>query len=174
MKPIYSPVKTEDGATLIVGLLSLAFLAMIGIFATTTSTIETRAASNEQNSTVAFYAAEIALMTGEARVENLLNRSDFNEDTIAEHFAEGNHPTWHDHDWYADSKQIPIPTPPTGIWKKSAPPRYSLEQRMFKRDSLTIGIGVPTGIHQFNVYARGADRGNRTQRVLQTIYAKRF
>jgi Tfp pilus assembly protein PilX len=174
MKPIYSPVTTPDGATLIVGLLSLAFLAMIGIFATTTSTIETRAASNEQNSTVAFYAAEIALMTGEAVVESLLSRSDFNEDTIAEHFAEGDHPTWHDHDWYAESKAVPIPTPPEGLWKKAAPTRYSLEQLMFKRDSLTIGIGVPTGIHQFNVYARGADRGSRTQRILQTIYAKRF
>jgi type IV pilus assembly protein PilX len=174
MKPIYSPITTQDGATLIVGLFSLAFLAMIGIFATTTSTIETRAASNEQNSTVAFYAAEIALMTGEAIIEGLLNRADFNEGTIAEHFAEGDHPTWHDHDWYADSKEVSIPTPPKGLWKKAAPPRYSLEQRLFKRDSLTIGIGVPTGTHQFNVYARGADRGNRTQRVLQTVYAKRF
>jgi Tfp pilus assembly protein PilX len=174
MKPTYSPVTTQDGATLIVGLLSLAFLAMIGIFATTTSTIETRAASNAQNSTVAFYATEIALLTGEATIENLLNRSDFNEDTIAERFTEGAHPAWYDHDWYADAKAVAIPTPPEGLWKKAAPPRYSLEQRMFKRDSLTIGIGVPTGIHQFNVYARGADHGNRTQRVLQTIYAKRF
>jgi Tfp pilus assembly protein PilX len=172
MKPTYSPVTTEDGATLIVGLLSLAFLAMIGIFAMTTSTIETRAASNEQNATAAFYAAEIALLTGEVTVENLLNRSDFNEDTIAGHFAEGNHPAWHDLDWYVDSVQVI--TLPEGLSKKAAAPRYSLEQRAFKRDSLTIGIGVPTGIHQFNVYARGADRGNRTQRVLQTIYAKRF
>ncbi len=172
MKVPYSPFRAEDGATLIVALMGVAFLAMIGIFATTTSTVETRTASNERNSKIAFYTAEMALFNGEIALEAMINRSDLNEDTIPGHFGEGNHPLWHDLDWEGES--IEIISLPDGLTSNASLPRYSIEQRTFRRDSLTIGIGIPTGVHRFNVYARGADKGGRTQQVLQTIYAKRY
>lgn len=173
MKPISSPLRTEDGATLIIGLLSLAFLTVIGIFATTTSTIETRAAVNDRNAKAAFYAAEMALTTGEAIVETLLERAELDESSTPGHFGEGANPEWNDTViWTSDS--VEVPSSPSGLTQHALAPRYTIEQRRFKRDSLTIGIGVPTGIHHFNVMARGQDRGSRTQSVLQTIYAKRF
>ena len=172
MKPFSSFVRAEDGATLIVGLMGVAFLAMIGIFATTTSTVETRVASNERNSKIAFYTAEMALFTGESVVEALDSRAELQEDTIPGHWGEGTHPAWHNLNW--DSESIEIVSLPEGLVSNAALPRYSIEQRTFRRDSLTIGIGVPTGVHRFNVYARGADLGNRTQQVLQTVYAKRY
>ncbi len=218
MKRIRRCLRTEDSVTLIIGLLTLAFLTMMGIyedvnplcgdrirmelnigadqiiamarfrgdsciisraaasilteFATTTSTIETRAASNDRNHKVAFYAAELALSTGETIVEHLPSRAEFNENSITGRFAEGGHPGWINLDWFSAS--IEIGGLPHGLSQTASLPRYTLEQRNFKRDSLTIGIGIPTGIHRFNVVARGADRSNRTLSVLQTIYAKRF
>ena len=172
MMPLTSPFRSDAGATLIVGLMGVAFLAMIGIFATTTSTVETRAASNERNSKIAFYTAEMALINGERALAVMESRADLKEETTSGHFAEGYHPAWHDLDW--ESESIEIVSLPDGLLPNAALPRYSIEQRTFRRDSLTIGIGTPTGIHQFNVYARGSDRGNRTQQVLQTIYAKRY
>ena len=35
----------------------------------------------------------------------------------------------------------------------AVPPRYTIEERDFRRDSLTTGIGVPTGVYLFTVKA---------------------
>ncbi len=58
MTRLNSPLANDRGAALIVSILILALLTVIGISATTTSTIEVQIAGNEKAGDVAFYRAE--------------------------------------------------------------------------------------------------------------------
>ena len=63
MKDIFSPLTNEKGSALILALLILVLLTLMGISATTTSTIEVQMAGNEKFHDMAFYAAESGWQT---------------------------------------------------------------------------------------------------------------
>ena len=63
MKDISSPLTNEKGSALILALLILVLLTLMGISATTTSTIEVQMAGNEKFHDMAFYAAESGWQT---------------------------------------------------------------------------------------------------------------
>jgi len=58
MKDIFSPLTNDKGSALILALLILVLLTLMGISATTTSTIEVQMAGNEKFYEMAFYTAE--------------------------------------------------------------------------------------------------------------------
>ena len=63
---------------------------------------------------------------------------------------------------------------PSGMSHVAAPPRYTIEERDFRRDSLTIGIGVPTGVYLFTVKAHGTGANKAAEVLLESIYAKHY
>jgi type IV pilus assembly protein PilX len=63
-------LKGENGSVLVVALMMLVLLTLLGISATTTSTIEMRVAGNERVYKDNFYAAEGAAMTCAQSLEN--------------------------------------------------------------------------------------------------------
>jgi Tfp pilus assembly protein PilX len=67
-----------------------------------------------------------------------------------------------------------IPTWLDGLKKLGVRPRYTLAQRDFTRDSLTTGIGVPTGVYHFNVTAQGTGGSTASEVILRSVYAKRY
>lgn len=175
MQKIASVICNDKGAILVIGLLTVVLLSLIGVSATTTSRVEVQISGNDKASKEAFYAAEVGLTTGETTMETLPGRIEFDEGTTVGHYGQGTEPAWNALKWDAtDSVVVPTANIPTGLSDVAAPPRYAIEQRVFRRDSLTTGIGVSTGVYLFNVTAQGTGGSKSAEMVLQTIYARRF
>jgi Tfp pilus assembly protein PilX len=167
-------LSNNRGATLVIGLLTLVLLTLIGIAATSTSRMEVQIAGNDKMFKEAFYAAEFGLTNGENTLEALLSRVDLDEGSIPGHYGQGAQDPWYELHWdNTDSVQVPAVDMPNDM-RVALRPRYTIEERRFTRDSLTTGIGVPTGIYQFNVSARGVGTNATSEVVLETVYAKRF
>jgi hypothetical protein len=63
MKSLINKAKNEDGSVLVIALLILVFLTIIGISATTTTSIELQIAGNEKFHKIAFYHADSGVYT---------------------------------------------------------------------------------------------------------------
>jgi Tfp pilus assembly protein PilX len=169
----------DRGSALVIGLLTLALLSLLGSAATTTSRTEIQIAGNDKAYKEAFYTAEVALTAGEVVVEKLLNRTDLAEQDTSGHYGEADsekpQPDWDSQDWEDEAVQVATGTIPSGLANHGALPRYTIAQRNFIRDNLTMGIGVPTGRYNFNIVGLGTNtHQNSTKTFLQTIYAKRY
>ncbi|BCR03312.1 hypothetical protein DESUT3_03810 [Desulfuromonas versatilis] len=88
MKKGKTPLGNERGAMLVIAVLVLALLTVIGMVATTTSTIELQIAANERNHQKAVYAAESGISHMVALLQSRLVEG--NQANI----ASGNPPNW--------------------------------------------------------------------------------
>jgi Tfp pilus assembly protein PilX len=175
-------LRREDGAVLVIGILTLVILTIIGIAATTTSRIESDIAKNDNIYKKGFYAGELATSTGENVVTALPNRIAFEEDTIPGHYArnDASKPAWNDPLLWDDTHSaiVPLNKVPEGIKDAvdaSSLPRYVIQDRDFIRDSFAIGIGRSTGIYHWTITSRGLTRGSQGAHVfIETIYATRY
>lgn len=191
MKNVIKVLRNDRGAVLILGVLTLAMLAMIGAFSVNNSTLEAEITGIHKAQKEAFFATEYTLSVAEAAVEALLSRAELNESTVIGHYAEDTQPKWKDLTWTdgagGDAVVIPLDQLPDGLanvaegiadvakWGKTPqPPSYTIEQRFYKRDSARIGIGIPTGVFFFNVTARSPGSTYRSEAVIRSVYAKRF
>ncbi len=164
----------QNGSVLVIGMLTLAILSLIGIAATTSSSIEAEISGNDRVHKEAFFATELGLTVGEEVVQDMIKRQDFNEGTTDGHYGEDEQPVWSDLIWTSsDSVEVTAPLP-QGLSYIAEQPSYTLEQRSYKRDNLTLGIGVPTGVYYFNVTSRGKGSKKSAKVILRSIYAKRF
>nr|NJM03076.1 hypothetical protein [Desulfobacula sp.] len=73
MKTIISPLKNENGSAIVLALVILAVLTIIGISASTTSTVELKIVRNEKIHTQNFYYAEAGVYEGAQRIEQEAN-----------------------------------------------------------------------------------------------------
>ena len=163
----------EAGIVLMLCLITLVVLTLIGVSTTTTSRLEGEISGNDKTYKEAFYAAEMALTAGETAVNSLLNREDLDEGTTPGRYVKGTQPAWTQLVW--DSAHSTVVSPvPSGLNQVSAPPRYTIEERVFRRDSLTVGIGVTTGTYLFTVRAQGTGTSKDAQVLLESIYAKHY
>jgi Tfp pilus assembly protein PilX len=171
-------IRNDHGSVLVIGLLTLALLSLLGSAATTTSRTEIQIAGNDKSYKEALYTAEVALTAGEMVVEQLLQRVDLDEDTIAGRYGEDDpdQPAWNDPDAWSDDYSVMIAADdlPAGLAALDTTARYMVAQRSFTRDSLTMGIGAPTGLYTFTVSGHGSASKNTAETVLQTIYSKRY
>ena len=169
-------VGNNHGSVLVIGLLALILLTLIGVSATTTSSIEVQIAGNDKASKEAFYAAEFGLSMGEQVVHGFSNRVDLNEDSVAGRYAKNAQPDWNLMSWNAaDSTAVSTSALPQGLGKVATPPRFVIEERNFIRTgSLTIGTTQPTGIYLFNVTARGVGSNTNAEVILESVYARQF
>jgi type IV pilus assembly protein PilX len=175
MRHLPYALRRDRGSVLVVGMFTLALLSLIGVFATTTATIEMKISGNDKTYKEAFFATELGLTVAETSLEGILSRIALNEDTTVGHYARNSQPYWDALNWDdTDTILVAAGSIPTGLNAMASRPRYAIEERSFRRDSLTTGIGVPTGVYYFNVTSRGIGGTNTAEMVLQTIYAKRF
>jgi Tfp pilus assembly protein PilX len=165
----------EDGALLVVCMLTLALLTFIGLSATQLSRLESTIAVNERTNKEALYASEFALALGESDVEHFLSRVDLYEETTPGHYGKGTEPAWYSLVWNGtDSQQITLGTLPPGLSRMAVLPRYTIAEKEFVDDSLARGIKVPTGVYNFTVTSRGTGSSSAAQVFLETVYAKRY
>jgi type IV pilus assembly protein PilX len=165
--------RNEEGVVLVLCLITLVLLTLIGVSATTTSQLEAEISGNDKTYKEAFYAAEVSLTAGETVVNSLLSRVDLNEGTTVGHYIKGTQPAWDALVWDNAHAGV-VTTIPSGLSKVSEPPRYTIEERKFRRDSLTVGIGVSTGTYLFTVRAQGTGTSKTAHVVLESIYAKHY
>ena len=77
-----STLKNEDGMILVIALIVLALLTLLGLGATTTSTIELDIAVNEKAQKIAFYAADAGIEAGRAVLNDLKTGDSGNWDNL--------------------------------------------------------------------------------------------
>ena len=165
--------RNEEGVVLVLCLITLMLLTLIGISATTTSRLEAEISGNDKTYKEAFYAAEMALTAGETVVHSLPSRVDLEEGTTPGRYVKGTQPVWDQLVW--DNAHSAVVTPvPSGLSQVSDPPRYTIEERDRRRDSLTTGIGVPTVTYLFTVKSQGTGTSEAAHVLLESIYAKRY
>lgn len=163
----------EAGVVLVLCLITLVVLTLIGVSMTTSSRLEVEMSGNEKTYKEAFYAAEMSLTVGETVVYSLSNRVELDEGTKPGRYVKGTQPVWDQFVW--DNTHSAVVTPiPSGLSKVSEPPRYTIEERDFRRDSLTVGIGVTTGTYQFTVKGQGTGTSKAAHTILESVYAKRY
>lgn len=165
--------RNEEGVVLVLCLITLVILTLIGVSMTTTSRLEVEISGNDKTYKEAFYAAEMSLTVGETVVRTLSTRVDLDEGTTPGRYVKGTQPAWAALVW--DSTNSAVVTPiPEGLRKVSDPPRYTIEERDFRRDSLTVGIGVTTGTYQFTVRSQGTGTSKAAHVLLESVYDKRY
>ena len=163
----------DEGVVLVLCLITLVILTLIGVSTTTTSRLEVGIAGNDKTYKEAFYAAELSLTVGETVVNTLLSRIDLNEGTTPGRYVKGTQPEWDQLVW--DNTHSVVVSPiPSGLSQVSAPPRYTIEERAFRRSSLTIGFDVPTGVYLFTVKGHGTGANKAAEVLLESIYAKHY
>ena len=165
--------RNEEGVVLVLCLITLVVLTLIGVSTTTSSRLEVEISGNDKTYKEAFYAAEMSLTVGETVVNSLLSRVELNEGITPGRYVKGTQPVWKDLVWN-DTYSAVVSSVPSGLSQVSAPPRYTIEERDFRRDSLTIGIGVTTGIYMFTVKAQGTGTNKAAEVLLESIYAKHY
>jgi Tfp pilus assembly protein PilX len=135
--------------------------------------LEAEISGNDKTYKEAFYAAEMSLSVGETVLHSLPSRVDLEEGTMPGRYVKGTQPVWDQLVW--DDVHTAVVTPvPSGLSEMSEPPRYTLEERDRRRDSLTTGIGVPTVTYLFTVRSQGTGTSKAAHVLLESIYAKRY
>lgn len=188
-RPRIAPLRRhEAGAVLVIGMLALALLTIIGVAATNTGSLESEISGNEKAYQQAFYASELALVSGESILETLANRATLNEGSTVGRYTQGtlsfqqnttqlgklSSGIWQPLQWNSSDSAAVINLP-DGLSKLGAVPRYTIQPRSFKSDSLGRGIAYgETGIYYFTIAALGTGGDKASNVLLETIYAKRY
>jgi type IV pilus assembly protein PilX len=164
--------RNEEGVVLVLCLITLVLLTLIGISATTTSQLEAEISGNDKTSKEAFYAAEVSLTAGETIVNSLLSRLDLNDGITTGRYVKGKQPVWDKLKW-DDTDTAVVDSIPSGLNKVSAP-RYTLEERTFRRNSLVLGPDPSSGTYLLTVKSQGTGTNKDAHVVLESIYAKQY
>ena len=164
--------RNEEGIVLVLCLITLVLLTLIGVSATTTSQLEAEISGNDKTYKEAFYAAEVSLTAGETEVNSLLSRLDLNEGTPGR-YEKDTQPKWDQLKW--DNMDTAVPRSTSGFSKVPGPPRYTIEEKNFQRNSLVLGPDPSTGTYWFTVKGQGTGTTNKAAHVvLESIYAKQY
>lgn len=165
--------RNQEGVVLVLCLITLVLLTLIGVSATNTSQLEAEISGNDKTYKEAFYAAEVSLAAGETVVNSVSSRLDLNEGTTPGRYIKGTQPVWDQLVW-DDTHTAVVNPDPLGLSKMSAPPRYTLEERKFRRNSFVLGPDPSTGTYQFTVRGQGTGTSKAAHVVLESIYAKQY
>ena len=201
-------LRREDGAVLIISLLMLAVLFILGSGTLTNSRIETQIVRNDDKAKRVLVTAEYGMALGEQSIEQALRQLDLGLGRTTGYYVRRAQPRWQNLTWddrdsadvrsffavqgVPNTSNLP-PLPPT-LHDPHDLPRIMVEEKFFKRHSLTIGQGQPKGIWYFDVAAHAGrahwtpiqrpgetnptitydERYPDTRIVIQSTYAKRY
>jgi type IV pilus assembly protein PilX len=174
---IHSPGRRQNGVVLVISLLMLLVLTLIGLAATRSTALEERMTANQNDTEVAFQAAEAALRDGEGQLSSaaLPNfaanaAGGYTHDTMVS--PQGD---WRQTDW-SDTTQIKkyaggiIPIPITG-----KEPSYFIvltsDPGSTTRPTLEVDTALQTKLIYY-IYAHGWGITGNTEVVLQSAYGQ--
>lgn len=159
--------------SLIMGLLFLALLSLLGLAGMRVSSQEERMASNSQDRTLAFNAAEAALRDCESVLQGVTLPAFNNTNGLYQPAAPGATPLWQSIDWGAAGTTRVHATTPAGA---SAAPRCIIEElpalpNMGGSNSLAANKPLPdAGVYRITARGVGAKPG--TVVMLQSTYIR--
>lgn len=161
-------IKSEDGSVLVVALVMLVLLTLLGISATTTSSIEMRISGNERTYKDNLYRAEAAAMAGAQMLENETNVDVLKLVTpLDPDWLKGSLP-----DAYIRSDTNWDPSNNNSDESIDSSGRYlAVDNGIAPGSSLDIGASS-TLLHEFGVFGRSANRGGEV--IIEIGYRKRF
>lgn len=159
---------TERGAVLIIALVFLLVLTLLGITATSTSTMQERMAGNLRDNNLAFQSAESALRDGEGLLQQA-TLPVFNDTDGLLQMQTGSAEAsfWNTYDWGGNSRAAPA------VAGTSAVPRYVVEELPpvpVEGDSLRFGALPDVGFYR--VTARAVGGSNDAVSILQITYRR--
>jgi len=163
----------QAGMSLITGLLLLTLLSLLALVGMGVSTLEERMASNIQDRTLAFNAAEAALRDCEAVLQGASLPAFNGTNGMYQPAAMGATPVWKAIDWTAANTTRVHLTTPTGA---AAPPRCIIEElppqpNMGGNNSLAAHRPLPdAGIYR--ITARGVGARPGTVVMLQSTFIR--
>lgn len=166
----------QTGAVLIVSLMLLIIMTMIGVTSMRTTVMEEKMAGNTRDSTLAFHAAESALLDGENFLQNTIN-------ALAVAFAGnqlglyalGTDPDLFNAATWANSRAIATPYADV-----ASQPRYIIELTGQMEGEGSLGsfefndnsnMGIP---YTFRVTARGSGGTDNAVVLLQSNFVRTF
>lgn len=182
INPLLSPPKKQNGIVLIMVLSLLVGLTILGVSSMSSSTLETRMASNFQDRNHAFQAAEAALREGERLVET----SNFTGTEFSNNCANGlcqctttscdysgnTAQTFWEQDtvWLTSTKHITYSTASLGV---STPALYIIEHMGNVCPDTDIScVPVSTNPRMFRITAIGYGSTVNAKVMLQSTYKK--
>lgn len=167
----------QRGVVLVITLILLLVLTLVGLAATTSTSLEEKMTANQRDTQVAFQAAEAALRNGESQLQqanpgNFNNTSGlFDESTSTitdfDSYATSSSTTWDDSDSIAYYGTLD-PAP-------DSLPRYFivLTPQTANSSGVSLAADQPsTGNTVYEIYARGVSLSGKSVVILQSTYAR--
>lgn len=168
-----SQMREQLGMSQIMVLLLIALLSLLALTGTRVSILEERMASNTQDRTLAFNAAEAGLRDCETILQGAALPPFNNTNGMYQPAAAGSPPRWESIDWSAANAVRIHPSPPAGV---AEAPRCIIEEMPAQpntggSNSLAAGKPLPDA-STYRVTARGVGAKPGTIVMLQSTYVR--
>jgi len=175
----------QQGAVLITALLLLLVLTILGTSSIQNTVLQERMAGNMHQRNLAFQAAEAALREGEdwltdlhffptAKSSGLSTDDVWALDQPGGDIDDDYHFWWtftDDDWWFEDSNTREAPNFEGQV---AEDPRYVIEYRFFRPDSLVEGFGKKDGKDYHRITARGVGQSATARSTLQSQFVRRY
>lgn len=163
-------IGNERGSVLVIAVLLLAFLSILGISVTTTSTTEVQIAGNDRRYKQNVYRAEAAALEGAQRLENETSKQTLMNRTPAWLRGSGNMtvPSSWDHDGAGGNDNSQAAS--AGIDSEGNTYFSVVDRGIASGSSLSMGGG--TQLHEYAIY--GFYSGSQGQVLVEIGYRKRY
>lgn len=198
----YHRQNIESGSVLVLCLLFLIVLTLLGLAASNNTLVQERMAGDEREINVAFQAAESGLRAGEVWLRQQVVSPIAMKGSLCESTScKTTHDVWTKDsvpavlkpadgsgtagsdwlDWDDDARDfVSVSARALRSYDEDLvvddpnQPKFIIEFSDFEVDSLTVGIGVPTGRSLYKVSARGRGAKETSETVVQSVYARQF
>ena len=179
-----SPMRSQGGAVLIMALVFLVILTILGVTAMSGAALEEKMAANLKEQTVAFQAAETAVIAGETLVANLTDAHEIKpgdatnwayDGAAGWYDVRGGTPVWKTLAWSSATGN----TSYDGLETVNTQPKFIIEETArIRNTSLRLATDYAATSTAGKVYYRITGRGtggtDAAQSMVQTVYAKQF
>ncbi len=192
--------RSQQGATLIVGMIMLLLMAIIGVSAIQNTTLQERMSGNMRDTTMALQAAEVAIRYVEedylstfleldvgadysdcnsgCQIINSLDQASAPLDDLLADSSdwEGKTVTYGSFVGTDGTTTIPAPTNSELIHQVASRPRLIVEYAAFKPDAFDTGTGAvdDTGLHMYRNTVQAFGATETSEAIVQTVFARRF
>jgi type IV pilus assembly protein PilX len=186
----------QRGVALVISLLILLVLTIIGVAAMQSTTMDNKMAGNMRDESLAFEAGEAGLRDAEGWINSQNVTPGPPKTSCTSPCASTNDvwarwdasplPDWYPGQftslttaWWTNNAReygfdYPDDTDTAEFLPGNTEPRYVIEDWDFVRDSLTLGIGIPTGRNYYRITALGTGGQASTTTIVQSVFVKRF
>ncbi|MGH8400384.1 MAG: pilus assembly PilX family protein [Gammaproteobacteria bacterium] len=164
----------QDGVVLVITLIMLLVLTLVGLAATTSTSLEERMTANQRDTQVAFQAAEAGLRDGESALQNSTLPNFNNTDGANDAASNTTVTNWEDYArnlTWDDNNSVPYPAALDP--EPSDKPRYFLLRTSLVGQSSGGSLAAdqpPTTTTVYKVFARGVGLSGKSVVILESSY----